>query len=154
MMGRIEQLEERYGIAFDRAEKYANAIRKHRDMPGDDRCFLDDSELYAVLPEGYVPKPTEVAVTIENCQRFIECRQNPATAYVSPQRRIEELEAVCIAGRKYCQALAAAWCKGQGEIVLDATEPFGVVTAKGLDELFQDWMEKTEAVLGKSTIPQ
>ena len=28
------------------------AIRKHRDQKGHDRCRLDDDELYAVLPEG------------------------------------------------------------------------------------------------------
>lgn len=67
------------------------SIRKHRDYRGDDRCHLDDGELYAVLPEGDTRPEKDTAVTIENCQRFIECRQI-GREYVSPQRRIEELE--------------------------------------------------------------
>ena len=73
-------------------ERLWTAIRKHRDQRGDDRCYLDDRELYAVLPEGYVPPPHDTAVTLEQCAHFIRCRQDPATEYVSSQRRIEELE--------------------------------------------------------------
>lgn len=68
------------------------AIRKHMNTPGDDRCFQDDHELYSSLPEGDTRPAREVAVTIENCQRYIACRQG-GREYVSPQRRIEELEA-------------------------------------------------------------
>lgn len=32
------------------------------------------------------------AVEIELCQKFIACRHNPNTEYISPQRRIDELE--------------------------------------------------------------
>jgi hypothetical protein len=68
------------------------AIRKHRDYRGDDRCWQDDEELYAVLPEGYTPPARDSAVELKNCERYIACRHNPATECVSPQRRIEELE--------------------------------------------------------------
>jgi hypothetical protein len=67
------------------------AIRKHRDERGDDRCWKDDEELYQVLSEGYTPPERDTAVELHNCEKFIACRQNPATVYVSPQRRIEEL---------------------------------------------------------------
>lgn len=67
------------------------AIRRHRDYRGDHRCHLDDGELYAVLPEGDTRPARETAVTIENCARYIECRQQ-GREYVSPQVRIEELE--------------------------------------------------------------
>ena len=73
-------------------EELAAAIRKHRDERGDDRCHADDAALYAVLPEGDTRPALETAVTIENCQRFIECLQQ-GREYISPQRRIEELEA-------------------------------------------------------------
>ena len=76
-------------------EALETAIRRHRDYRGDDRCYLDDRELYAVLPEGYEPPAKDTAVTLAQCERFIACRQDPATEYVSPQRRIEELEAAC-----------------------------------------------------------
>jgi hypothetical protein len=62
------------------------AIRKHRDQRGDDRCWKDDEELYAVLPEGYTPPERDGAVELKNCERFIASRQNPKTEYVSPER--------------------------------------------------------------------
>lgn len=78
ILGRIDELEE--------------AIRKHRDQRGDSRCWLDDEELYKILPEGYTPPERDSSVELELCKKFIECRHNPGTEYVSPQRRIEELE--------------------------------------------------------------
>lgn len=68
------------------------AIRKHRDQRGDDRCWLDDEELYAILPEGFKPLIRDSGVELERCKKFIECRHNPATQYISPQRKIDELE--------------------------------------------------------------
>ncbi len=70
----------------------ADAIRKHRDERGDNRCWRDDEELYKVLPEGYVPPERDTTVELELCKLYIQCRQNPNTKYVSPQTRIEELE--------------------------------------------------------------
>ncbi|HLC45488.1 MAG TPA: hypothetical protein VJI67_01285 [archaeon] len=55
-------------------------IRKHRDQRGDDRCWLDDLELYSILPE-----KTKADLTLpprekflKSCARFWESRQeNP-----------------------------------------------------------------------------
>jgi len=33
-------------------DRLRDAIKKHRDQRGDDRCWLDDRELYAVLGDG------------------------------------------------------------------------------------------------------
>lgn len=66
------------------APDYAAGIRAHRDTPGDDRCYRDDAALYSLLPEGYRP-------------RAVACRRNPETTYVSPQRRIDQLEGDLIA---------------------------------------------------------
>lgn len=71
-----------------------SAIRKHRDQRGDDRCWMDDEELYIVLPEGYTPPPRDTAVELKNCERFIASRQNPKTEYVSPEREIERLKRI------------------------------------------------------------
>jgi hypothetical protein len=68
------------------------AIRKHRDYRGDDRCWMDDEELYKVLPEGYTPPERDTLVELDNCRRFIENRHRIDVLYQSPQRRIEELE--------------------------------------------------------------
>lgn len=70
-----------------------NGVRSHRDQRGDDRCWLDDETLYALLPEGYAPPARDAAVEFRNCERFIATRRNPKTEYVSPQREIERLTA-------------------------------------------------------------
>ena len=70
-----------------------NAIRKHRDERGDDRCWMDDAVLYKTLPEGFTPPVRDSSVELKMCEQYIACRHNPATEYVSPQRKIEQLEA-------------------------------------------------------------
>lgn len=69
------------------------AVRKHRDQRGDDRCWVDDEELYKALPEGYEAPERDCRVELALCERYIASRHHPGTEYVSPQRRIEELEA-------------------------------------------------------------
>lgn len=77
-------------------ERLEIAIRQHRDQRGDDRCWQDDLKLYEALPEGLgkaelgLPSPEEM---LKNCKRYITCRHQPGTPYISPQRRIEQLEA-------------------------------------------------------------
>lgn len=75
------------------------AIREHRDARGDDRCWRDDDVLYAVLPGGYLPRECDTTVELDRCRQYIENRQHPLTAYVSPQRQIEALEAALAALR-------------------------------------------------------
>lgn len=74
-------------------EQLKAAIRSHRDQRGDDRCWQDDETLYSRLPEGYAVPARDTTVELALCEKYIACRRNPATEYVSPQRRIEELEA-------------------------------------------------------------
>lgn len=71
------------------------AIRKHRDQKGDDRCWMDDYELYQALPEGINGadlRLCELQIMIECCKKYIASRHDPSKPYISPQRRIEELE--------------------------------------------------------------
>lgn len=77
-----------------RIAQLERAIRLHRDERGDDRCWLDDEVLYSILPEGYIAPERDTTVELELCKQFIQCRRNPGTTYTSPQRRIEELEAI------------------------------------------------------------
>src|SRR5574337_22320 len=57
-----------------------DAIRRHRDEKGHDRCWLDDLELYKSLPEGLkdvdltLPSRDEF---ITNCERYHAHRQDP-----------------------------------------------------------------------------
>lgn len=76
-----------------RVAELEQAIRQHRNARGDDRCWMDDEELYNVLPEGYTPPARDTSVELALCQKFIHNRHHPQTEYVSPQRRIEKLEA-------------------------------------------------------------
>lgn len=101
-LGTYRHVENRAIIAETRIGELEAAIRHHRDERGDDRCHADDGRLYAVLPEGDTRPERETAVTIENCQRYIECRQT-GREYVSPQRRIEELEAEVAALRNWIE---------------------------------------------------
>jgi hypothetical protein len=68
------------------------AIRAHRDTRGDDRCWRDDEALYKLLPEGYTPPDMDTNVELSRCKEYILSRHNPSTIYISPQRRIEQLE--------------------------------------------------------------
>jgi hypothetical protein len=92
-------LPSRYREVMRRIDQLEAAIRKHRDQRGDDRCWLDDEELYKTLPEGYTPPKRDSSVELKMCEKFIHCRHNPATTYVSPQRRIEELESLIPAAK-------------------------------------------------------
>ncbi len=66
----------------DRVEALEQAIRKHRDERGDDRCWLDDSNLYLALDDG--AEFAEVTTLppkcdfLMSCARFWEQRQRPS----------------------------------------------------------------------------
>lgn len=109
----------------DRVRELEEAIRQHRDERGDDRCHADDGRLYAVLPEGDTRPERETAVTVENCQGYIACRQT-GREYVSPQRRIEELEQA--ASQMFAALLAAKAFGSQGD-----TEPEGYSVSNIID---------------------
>lgn len=91
--GEFQRAMARAELAEGERDRLAAAIRAHRDQRGDDRCWLDDESLYAALPEGHTPPARDAKVEIDNCIRYISTRRRPGTVYVSPQRRIEELEA-------------------------------------------------------------
>ena len=60
--------------------KLRNAIREHRDQKGDDRCWMDDVELYKVLPEGVANVDLSLLSDEQfkrNCDLFIKNRKCP-----------------------------------------------------------------------------
>ncbi len=82
-------------ILAEEAHKLKEAIRKHRDTKGDDRCYLDDYELYQVLDEPIPPSACQLdapEIMIRNCEKFICFRHDPSKPYLSPQREIQKLE--------------------------------------------------------------
>lgn len=60
-----------------RIEQLETAIRKHRDEKGHDRCWLDDAELYSVLPENQTADfklpPCDEFIT--HCVKYWQLRQ-------------------------------------------------------------------------------
>lgn len=65
-------------------ERLRAAIREHRDQKGDDRCYLDDDVLYAVLPEGTAgvdkrlpPRPEFLESCRRSCSHYWDRRQSP-----------------------------------------------------------------------------
>jgi hypothetical protein len=96
LMSSIEEELQKRGISTNnRVSQLEDAIRKHRDQRGDDRCWMDDQELYSILPEGLCGadlRLCEPAVMLENCKKYIASRHDPSMVYISSQRRIEELE--------------------------------------------------------------
>ena len=68
-----------------------SGVRKHRDQRLDDRCWMDDIELYEVLPEGIEPSYVDLRllpkdVMLRNCEHYIECR----SASLTPEEAIEK----------------------------------------------------------------
>ena len=74
----------KYQWAISEIVRLRTAIRKHRDQRLDDRCWMDDYELYEVLPEGIDPSYVDLRllpkeVMMRNCKHFVECRSTSLT---------------------------------------------------------------------------
>jgi hypothetical protein len=59
-----------------RVAELESAIRNHRDQKGDDRCWMDDQSLYAVLKDGNLGDNTvgDQAKMLKNCERYVHLR--------------------------------------------------------------------------------
>jgi hypothetical protein len=92
MSGILDGVLERLG----ELDRLRAAIRAHRDQQGDDRCHLDDYELYRALGEPipeHACRLNDPAVMRADCDRYIAYRHDPAKEYLSPQREIDRLTA-------------------------------------------------------------
>jgi len=88
-----KRLLERLERVESEKTKFRHAIRNHRDQRGDDRCYLDDAELYSVLGESEavtVLPPKEVFLA--NCARFHASRQKPGEKYETEEERHQDLK--------------------------------------------------------------
>jgi len=79
-----------------RITELKNAIIKHRSQKADDRCWMDDQELYKVLNDGdlgdnHVGDPEKM---LSNCKRFIQnrCQGGKWTDYQTLELHIEALK--------------------------------------------------------------
>jgi hypothetical protein len=93
-------------------DRLKGAIRKHRDARGDDRCWIDDLELYRIIGDGDVD-PSILALPskcefLESCSRFWSQRQHPDDQTIDPhpmtiaqlEAEIDRLKGVLTATRK------------------------------------------------------
>jgi hypothetical protein len=72
---RVNELTELFYSVKAERDKLKAAIKKHWSQKADDRCWMDDSDLYvaAGLPDGSINVGNKAAM-LENCKRFIEAR--------------------------------------------------------------------------------
>lgn len=68
---------------LQRVVELEEGVRLHRDQRGDDRCWLDDQQLYGLIDDG---KKAEMAlppkeVFLKSCERYHASRQPPETLY-------------------------------------------------------------------------
>lgn len=66
-------------------------IRKHRDQRLDDRCWMDDFELYELMPEGIHPGFVDLRLLpreemMRNCSHFVDCRATTLTPEEAVQK--------------------------------------------------------------------
>jgi hypothetical protein len=83
-------------------ERLTAGIQKHHDQGGDDRCYKDDTELYALIGlenDNSSLGPEEEH--LESCRRFWRQRQCPATAGQLQGMTIAQLEAEVQRLREY-----------------------------------------------------
>ena len=66
-------------------QKLRNAIRNHKEQKEHDRCWLDDLELYKILPESISEaeqRLQEKKEFIDNYYKYYEHRQNPSIVFI------------------------------------------------------------------------
>ncbi len=76
----LERMEQRQKELEAEAARLRDAIRKHRDQRGDDRCWLDDQDLYMALGPESINANTALPPRdqfLESCRRFWDQRQAP-----------------------------------------------------------------------------
>lgn len=75
-------------------QRLLTAARAARDAwgRGDDKCWKDLVAIFQALPEGFELPATDTRVELAYCEQYLRSCHHPGVKYVSPQRRIEELE--------------------------------------------------------------
>jgi hypothetical protein len=76
LLDEVDALTAERDEAAKRAEYLADAIRTHRAQKADDRCWMDDFDLYSALDDGVTPdnRVGDKEAMLANCKRFVETR--------------------------------------------------------------------------------
>lgn len=92
MQMRIVDMVQKDSIRTKEHNDLVLSIKKHHDQKGDDRCWLDDVELYtaAGLDNSNSALP-QLPEFISNCVRFHQSRQNPESKYVTVEQQIQKV---------------------------------------------------------------
>lgn len=78
-----------------RNSELVEAIRRHRDYKGNQRCFMDDYDLYSVLPEGIMGVDLRLLppeLMLKECEKYVAHRHDPSKPYVCPHDEIADLK--------------------------------------------------------------
>jgi hypothetical protein len=109
----IEELE-------NENKRLRDAIAKHRDQRADDRCWLDDLELYQALGDNQLADnslpPREKFLA--NCERFYDCR-----AQAGNWPSYQELEQELAAAHARCEGLAERVARQSDQLSRIAERP-------------------------------
>lgn len=82
---RIEELEKERSGRETRIAELTAAIKHHRDQKEDDRCWMDDHQLYSVLGDGILGdnRIGDPIAMLQSCCKFIQNRCQPGGTWVS-----------------------------------------------------------------------
>ncbi len=86
-----EEISNRLEWLYNRINELETAIKTHRSQKLDDRCWLDDQELYKVLNDGDLGDNSTPPMEkmLNNCRLYLEKRCNPSEKW----RSYQEIEA-------------------------------------------------------------
>lgn len=105
----IPVLQERYDALVAERDKLYNAIKKHHDQIADDRCWMDDDDLYKAA--GLPPVDRRVGDTdamLHNCRKFIANRcegGGPWQSYIQLASNYQQLERSCMRQEEHIQQI-------------------------------------------------
>lgn len=118
----------------ERLDSLEAAIRKHRDQKADDRCWMDDLELYAALGDQVVPDnrvgcPAEM---LANCERFIarRCAGGEWPSYLALETELVGLRLII----KDLTKGISTWAAEEDGIPEHLVAPFELATGRKLEE--------------------
>ena len=87
---------------FGYCQKLENAINHHRKQKSDDRCWLDDLELYAVLGDDVLPDNSLPCKEkfLNNCSRYYDnrCKDGNWESYQELEEKLNKIKQVVLYG--------------------------------------------------------
>lgn len=92
MQMQLVDIEQKDSVRTKEHNDLVLSVKKHHDQKGDDRCWLDDVELYtaAGLDDANSALP-QLPEFIGNCVRFHQSRQNPDSRYVTVEEQLDKV---------------------------------------------------------------